>query len=50
MANSSGSKISLVTLVLILFTGSIVPADSPIADAAMRNDSDAVYDLSLIHI
>ena len=45
MANSLGSKISLVTLVLILFTGSIVPADSPIADAAMRNDSDAVYDL-----
>ena len=45
MANSLGNKISLVTLVLILFTGSIVPADSPIADAAMRNDSDAVYNL-----
>ena len=45
MANSLGNKISLVTLLLILFTGSIVPADSPIADAAMRNDSDAVYNL-----
>ncbi len=45
MTDSLVGKISLVGFLLIFFTGSFVPADAPIADAAMRNDRDAVYSL-----
>jgi len=45
ITSSVGRKISLTTVLAIVLVGGYVPAEAPLADAAMRNDSEAVYAL-----
>ena len=43
--NFLGRKISVIVFLLISVSGNYTPADAPVADAAMRNDSEGVYSL-----
>lgn len=43
--NFLGRKISVIAFLLISVSGNYIPADAPVADAAMRNDSETVYSL-----